>query len=136
MNTYSIGDAAKRAGVTARAARLYEAKGLLLAPDRSASGYRIFDDDAVETLAFIGRARSLGLSLGAIAEIIDISAQGPPCEQTRALLDQRVADIDAKIRDLTELRATIVAAQQIDCAQPAIRCAMIERTASADLGVS
>lgn len=136
MNTYSIGDAAKRAGVTARAARLYEAKGLLLAPDRSASGYRIFDDDAVETLAFIGRARSLGLSLGAIAEIIDISAQGPPCEQTRALLDQRVADIDAKIRDLTELRATIVAAQQIDCPQPAIRCAMIERTASADLGVS
>ncbi len=121
MNTYSIGDAARRAGVTARAVRLYEAKGLLSGLDRSASGYRLLDDDDVETLMFIGRARSLGLSLGAIAEIIDISVQGPPCEQTRALLDQRVADIDAKIRDLTELRATVVAAQRIDCAQPAIK---------------
>ncbi len=136
MNTYSIGQAAKRAGVTARAARLYEAKGLLASLDRTASGYRIFDDDAVETLAFIGRARSLGLPLGSIAEIIDVSSQGPPCEQTRALLEQRVAEIDLKMRNLTQLRATIVAAQQIDCAQPSIRCAMIERTAPADLGLS
>lgn len=129
MSTYLIGDAAQKAGLSTRAVRLYEARGLVTASARTTSGYRIFDDNAIEALTFISRARNLGLSLGAIAEIIDISSTGPPCEQTRALLEQRVAEIDSKIRDLILLRSAIVAAARIDCCQPAIRCAIVEGSA-------
>jgi DNA-binding transcriptional MerR regulator len=58
--------------VTARAVRLYESKGLLPSADRSQSGYRVFGDTHVETLTFIRQARSLGLSLEAIAEIVNL----------------------------------------------------------------
>lgn len=125
MDTYTVGEAAKAAGVTARAVRLYEAKRLVAESRRSTSGYRLFTDEDVETLAFVRRARSLGLSLDAIAEIIDISRHGAPCERTRALLDQRVVEIDATIKDLLRLRETIVAAQGIPCGT-GTRCAVIE----------
>lgn len=125
MGTYTVGEAAKAAGVTARAVRLYEAKGLVSELRRSMSGYRLFNDEDVETLAFVRRARSLGLSLDAIAEIIDISRNGAPCERTRALLDQRLAEIDATMADLLRLREAITAAQAIECGV-GTRCAVIE----------
>jgi len=128
MGTYTVGEAATAAGVTARAVRLYEAKGLVPESMRSTSGYRLFNDEDVETLAFVRRARSLGLSLDAIAEIINISRYGAPCERTRALLDRRVAEIDAAMNDLLRLRETIVAAQRIECGE-GTRCAVIEGAA-------
>lgn len=126
MSTFTVGEAAKAAGVTPRAVRLYESKGLVSAADRTGAGYRVFTDADVEALTFIRQGRSLGLSLDGIAEIIDISRNGAPCNRTRALLDQRVAEIDATIRDLRGLRASIAKAQQIPCAEWAIRCAVIE----------
>ena len=42
--TYTIGEAAAAAGVTPRAVRLYEARGLLRSVDRSPAGYRLFDE--------------------------------------------------------------------------------------------
>ena len=75
MTSYTIGEAAKTAGVTRRAVRLYESKGLLPVPDRTGSGYRLFTDDDIAILAFIRRGRSLGLSLDAIAEILSCRDQ-------------------------------------------------------------
>ena len=126
--SYRIGEAAKAAGVTARAVRLYESKGLLPASGRSPSGYRLLTHEAVETLSFIRRARNLGLSLDAIAEISAIAENGAPCERTRALLAQRVAEIDAVIADLQRLRTTITGAQRASVDQSlSSRCAVIEQ---------
>lgn len=125
MGKYTVGEAAEAAGVTARAIRLYEARGLILRLDRTTSGYRLLSEADVATLVFIRQARSLGLSLEATTEIIELAAEAPPCERTRALLAERVTEIDATIADLRHLRRTIVAAQQVE-AGPAIRCAVIE----------
>lgn len=125
MGSYTVGEAAKAAGVTTRAVRLYEAKGLVPEPLRTNSGYRLFTDEDVETLAFVRRARSLGLSLDSIGEIMQIAKNGAPCDRTRSLLDQRVAQIDATMEDLRRLRETIVAAQRIECGNGNL-CAVIE----------
>jgi DNA-binding transcriptional MerR regulator len=78
-------------------------------------------------LTFIRLGRGLGLSLDAIAEIIDISKRGSPCDRTTALLTQRLAEIDAAIADLRRLRKTITNAQQMTVDQSsAIRCPLIE----------
>ena len=127
MGNYTIGEAAKAAGVTPRAVRLYESKGLVANVGRTAGGYRVFTDEDVEVLAFVRRSRSLGLSLDAIAEIIEISETGAPCDHTRVLLAQRVAEIDATITDLQRLRESIVRAQSVTCGErAAARCAVIE----------
>ena len=134
MTIRTIGEAAKAAGVTARAVRLYESKGLLATPNRTTSGYRLFTDDDVEALKFIRQGRSLGLSLDAIADVITLSTSGVPCcERTRALLAQRVTEIDAAIVDLQRLRDTIARALLTD-ADPSAgrRCVIIERSTDSD----
>jgi len=74
----TIGQAAKAAGVTRKAVRVYEARGLLPAPDRSTAGYRLYDPHDVELLAFIRRARTLGLHLDDIRDVLAIRDGGTP----------------------------------------------------------
>ena len=130
---YTIGQAACAAGVTARAVRLYESLGLIATPSRTEAGYRMFTDEDVDALTFIRSARTLGLPLDAIGEILELSKSASPCGLTRALLDDRVSEIDAAIADLQRLRRAITTAQRAAVASPstATRCAMIER-ATAD----
>src|SRR3989442_15013210 len=59
----TIGQVAKTSGVDAKTIRYYEQIGVLPAPSRAASGYRLYDQPGVERLRFIRRARSLGLPL-------------------------------------------------------------------------
>ena len=51
-----IGAVAKAAGVSIDTVRFYEGRGLLPSPQRSASGYRLYDQSTIERLNFIGRA--------------------------------------------------------------------------------
>ena len=126
--TYTVGEAAQAAGVTPRAVRLYESKGLCASANRTASGYRVFTEADVANLRFVRCGRHLGLSLDAIAEILALSNQGAsPCERTHALMAQRLDEIDAAIAELQQVRARIAAAQTADVASvPAARCAVIE----------
>lgn len=128
MNTHTIGEAARAAGVSARAIRLYESKGLLPEAERTSSGYRVLTDDHIDALEFVRRGRSLGLSLDAIAEIMDIAASGEPCcDRTRSILAHRIVEIDAAMVDLQRLRATVERAQLVDVHQAeGARCAVIE----------
>lgn len=127
---YTTSEAAKAAGVTARAVRLYESKGLCATVDRTPSGYRVFADEDVANLRFVRCARHLGLSLDAIAEIMALADEGAsPCEHACALLAQRVSEIDAAIADLQHLRTRIVTARTADVAGVAAsHCAVIEHT--------
>ena len=56
MSTYRISKLAEVSGIPATTLRFYETAGLLSA-ERTASGYRVYGDEAVERLAFIASAR-------------------------------------------------------------------------------
>lgn len=67
----------------------------------------------MDTVCFIRRARSLGLGLDAAADILATHRSGQaPCERTGQLLEQRIAEIEHTLRELRELRATLVAARR------------------------
>src|SRR6266851_2095528 len=88
--TWTVGKAAQAAGLSAKAVRLYEAKGLLPAAERTGAGYRTYTDDDITVLRFIRQAKTLGLSLGEIRDIIDLRRGGTaPCQHVVALLDPR-----------------------------------------------
>lgn len=127
----TVGAAAEATGLTRKAVKVYEARGLLPPAARSAAGYRLFDQHDIELLVFIKQARLLGLRLDDIREILAIRGGGvAPCAQVRHMLDERIADIDATIASLTGLRQMLVDTRRRadDCVddRPVTVCAVIE----------
>lgn len=126
----TIGQAAQAAGLTRKAVRLYEAKGLLPEAGRSAAGYRLYSPDDVELLTFIRRARTLGLHLEDIREVLAIRGCGtPPCATVQDLLDARIAEIDAAVSDLLALRESLVQTRHgagSTAGGPAMVCSIID----------
>jgi MerR family copper efflux transcriptional regulator len=108
----TVGTAAKAAGVSAKAVRLWESEGLLPPAQRTGSGYRLFTGADVEVLRFVRQAKALGLTLAEIRDILDLQRHGAaPCERVTDLLDAHIADIDRRLADLRELRRTLVGAR-------------------------
>jgi MerR family redox-sensitive transcriptional activator SoxR len=100
----SIGEAARRSGLTASAIRFYERKGLLPKPERR-SGQRRFDAADLLRLKLIKAARDGGVPLAALTAspaVIGLDAQ-----DLRARLAHRRADIDRQIEQLNAQRARV-----------------------------
>lgn len=105
----TVGTAAEATGVSAKAVRLWESKGLLPPAERTESGYRIFTDDDLGVLGFIRQAKALDLTLAEIKTILDLQRHGAaPCTRVIELLDTHIADIDQKLADLRQLRRSLV----------------------------
>lgn len=109
MNAYtvvSIGDLARRTGLSVSAIRFYEEKGLIQ-PFRSSGGQRRFLRSDIRRLSFIRVAQTLGLSLDGIAvELAKLPDGRTPTAADwrkismamRAMLDDRIAMIE-RVRD-------------------------------------
>lgn len=109
----TVGAAAKAAGVSAKAVRLWESKGLLPPAERTEAGYRIFTDDDLGVLRFIRQAKTLGLTLPQIKEILDLQGGGAtPCGRVTELLDTRLAEIDRTLAELRALRRALATARR------------------------
>ncbi|QKW33103.1 MerR family transcriptional regulator [Actinomadura sp. NAK00032] len=89
MATMWISQLAERSGVPATTLRFYEDAGLLTA-GRSPAGYRMYGEDAVTRLAFIGSAKHLGLPLAEIWELLGVWEDGA-CADVKADLRPRIA---------------------------------------------
>ncbi|MFE1268034.1 MerR family transcriptional regulator [Streptomyces sp. NPDC058758] len=115
-----IGEAADAAGTTPRALRLYEARGLLPPPPRTASGQREYGVAEVARVRLIRGLLALGLTLEDIrrrAHRLDALAQErPPASCTGGpggfsdVVADRLAALDAEIARLTRLRQNLAAA--------------------------
>jgi DNA-binding transcriptional MerR regulator len=103
-----IGELAERTGVTDKTVRYYESIGLLAPPARTPSGYRDYDEGAVDRLAFIREAQATGLSLSEIQSVLELKDVGArSCGHTLALLDRHLAEMDEQIRRLQWARAEL-----------------------------
>lgn len=105
MSTMTIGQLAGEMGVATETLRYYERRGLVTPSGRSGSGYRLYGEEARERLRFIRRAQALGFSLEEVAELLAFS-DNPEADagSVKALTEERIADIEARIRDLAYLR--------------------------------
>jgi DNA-binding transcriptional MerR regulator len=89
-----ISELAERSGVPSSTLRYYERIGLVRPCGRARNGYRLYDSTAVDRLAFIGRAKRLGMSLEEVAALVDAWVAGdcePVQEQLRAFVAGRLA---------------------------------------------
>ena len=103
-----IGETAEAAGMTAKTLRFYEDRGLLPAAERAANGYRDYGQETLSRLDFIRRARTAGLTLAHIQDILHLRDAGEtPCIHVRDLLGDRLSELDTRIAEMTALRTTV-----------------------------
>lgn len=68
---YSIGELARRTGLTVKTIRFYSDRGIVAPTDRSPAGYRLYNIDAVARLDLVRTLRELGLDLPTIRKVVD-----------------------------------------------------------------
>ncbi len=138
----TVGQAAGDTGLSPKAIRLYEARGLLPPADRTPSGYRLYSDHDVAVLRFIRQAKALGLRLAEIKEIIDLQRRGAqPCQRVLGILEARIQEIDRILRDLRALRRGLQGARQVahearSRGQATVVCQIIESQTPAEVPAS
>lgn len=118
-----IGEAAGRAGVPAKTIRFWEEQHMLPAPARTPAGYRDYDPAIVERLTFIRQAQAAGLTLERIRQVLDIRDGGdPPCSHVADLIARRLAEVDARLAELTRTRDQLVVLAARAAAQDPADC--------------
>jgi DNA-binding transcriptional MerR regulator len=107
MTGLQVSELAARAGVAPSTVRFYERAGLLPGARRAPNGYRLFDQSAVDDLALIGRAKSTGMSLEEVADVVATWHDGS-CRalQTRLRehLTAELGRVSSQIADLAAFR--------------------------------
>ncbi|PBC84763.1 DNA-binding transcriptional regulator, MerR family [Streptomyces sp. 2224.1] len=118
-----IGDAAVAAGMTPRALRYYEQQGLVTAR-RTPSGHRVYDAEDIRRLRVVRALRDAGLTVGDVRTFAHLLHTMPAddvpdllpralgsgrCSDVEAVARRRLADLDARIERLSQLRARLAA---------------------------
>ena len=103
-----IGHLAGKAGVAVDTVRYYEREGLLPEPARRPSGYRDYGDEELQQLRFVRRCKALGFTLEETRQLLRLNVD-PEADraEVRALTERRLADVDAKLRELQLLRDSL-----------------------------
>lgn len=107
MGTYTIGETARRSGFSASALRYYEGVGLVTPTERTAAGYRLYDDRALARLAFIARAKQLGCSLEDIADLVGVwdgEVCGPVQKRLHDLVTDKLFEAERQLAELMTFR--------------------------------
>ncbi len=111
----TIGRIAEQADVGIDTIRFYERRGLLPAPQRTASGYRLYTPDTVSRLNFIRRAKDLGFTLEEISSLLGLQDSRGSKAAVRALTRRKLEQINSKMQDLARIRDVLTALEH-DCA--------------------
>ncbi|MBS7350844.1 MAG: Cu(I)-responsive transcriptional regulator [Comamonas sp.] len=104
----AIGEAAHRAGVSARMLRHYETLGLLPSVARNDSGYRQYSAKDVHALRFIRRCRDLGFSMQEIAQLLELwRNQQRSSAQVKQIAQQHIEQLQERIAALQTMQRSL-----------------------------
>lgn len=122
MGSMRISEAAQAAGTTPRALRWYEEHGLLF-PQRSATGYRDYDERGVQRVRNIRELLDLGFTLMDLKDFVDLldvevpdsfaKPGSPVCALALEKARRRLAALDARIAAATEIRERLAVRLQV-----------------------
>lgn len=128
METLSIGQVARRAGVGVETVRFYEREGLLEEPPRRASGYRQYSEQVVKRIHFIKRAQQLGFSLKEITDLLLLRVDGQTsCEEVKQRTETKIAEGERKLVELQHMRQALLQVAALCTGRgPASACPMLD----------
>jgi Cu(I)-responsive transcriptional regulator len=104
----NVGEAARQSGLPVKTLRYYDEIGLVRPSARTDAGYRDYSASDVSMLRFVQRSRSLGFSVEECTALLDLYRdRNRASVDVREMARQRVRDIERKIAELEEMRATL-----------------------------
>jgi MerR family transcriptional regulator, copper efflux regulator len=116
----TVGELARRTGMSAKAIRQFEGLGLIYSAGRSEANYRLFDESAIWCVQVIGNLRSLGLTIKEIQQLaaVYLDRPGEPIgprlaellDRAERRIEQRREELDRIQRRIREYRAANSAA--------------------------
>jgi DNA-binding transcriptional MerR regulator len=104
----TVGRLAQAGDVKASTVRYYDQLSLLPRPMRTATGYRVFSQQAVRRLTLVRAAQQFGFSLRDIAEFFRVrDAGGKPCQHVRDAGQKMLNALEIEIAGLQTRRREI-----------------------------
>lgn len=110
-NFYTAGEFAKKAGVTIRAIRFYDVKGLLKPSSLSEAGYRLYTDEDFAKLQIILTLKYLGFSLEGIAAMVITEDTGIDCLKNS--LELQLEIVRNKMKHMELIEKSIIEAKKV-----------------------
>ncbi|MFF3867492.1 MerR family transcriptional regulator [Micromonospora sp. NPDC001898] len=102
-----IGELAERAGTSTRTLRYYETQGLVR-PERSANGYRVYDEAELRVVHEIRALLAVGFGLDDIRPFVAClragHSSGDVCPDSVAVLRRKLTEVDAYLDRLGTVR--------------------------------
>ena len=120
-----IKELAEQAGVSVKAVRYYEARGLI-APQRATNGYRRYDDEDVRVVREIRALLSLGLTAEQTHPFVECLRAGneasDSCADSFDMYSRKLAEVDAQIARLQAIRDALLIRQAAAAGRDVIGC--------------
>jgi MerR family Zn(II)-responsive transcriptional regulator of zntA len=100
----TIGKLAALAEISTDTLRYYEEEGLIAPADRSASGYRLYDQDSVRRIRFVKQAQHSGFTLAEIRDLLALRGSTRACcDDVRAKAIEKKLQLEHKIRAMKSM---------------------------------
>lgn len=103
----NISEASALSDLPAKTVRYYEDIGLVK-PQRQTNGYRAYSADDIHKLKFLSRSRKLGFSIESCRQLLSLyEDKARASSEVKKLAKRHIEEIDLKIAELTDIRATL-----------------------------
>lgn len=104
----NIGQASEFSGVSAKMIRYYEQIGLVQAPKRTGSNYRVYSDEQVHVLRFIKRCRTLGFSVEETSILLSLwRDKSRASAEVKSIATSHIEALETKIAELQGMVKTL-----------------------------
>jgi MerR family redox-sensitive transcriptional activator SoxR len=119
VESMSIGEVARRAGVRPSALRYYEGVGVLPAPERE-NGRRRYDGEVLrevlDRMAVVRVAQQAGFTISEIRTLLNgFSEETPPSERWRLLAEEKLPEVEALVKRALGMRAVLERGLRCEC---------------------
>ncbi len=104
MAHLKIGQVAREAAVSVDTVRFYERRGILPAPARLASGYRVYNEEAIKTIRKAKVLQALGMTLDEIVDALASVSGESSCASQSWRLELVLKRLDEQLRILQGIR--------------------------------
>lgn len=133
----AIGEASRRAGVSARMVRHYESLGLLAPVHRTDGGYRQYTEADVHALRFIRRGRDLGFSMEEIATLLGLwQNHSRASSQVKTIAQKHIAALTERIAAMQSMQRTLQTLVHCCHGDDRPDCPILDDLAGADADLS
>lgn len=104
----TIGELARRTGVSVETVRFYENEGLLAKPERPLGGIRTYPQEAVDRLSFVHEAKGMGFTLREIRDLIALR-DDPQADAAavRGRAMAKLAEVEEKVEQFERMRSAL-----------------------------